>query len=194
MNTSPRIACARGASAAGSKPGWVRPRCVRIAALSVITLPSGSASVGICASGFTRCNSSSPGPGSHDAASTMRNGMFAIVSAASTEADPEPLLPYSVYTLSTALMQLRHAPLDLFRRHVLDVRGDRPDVTERIDERAAAIAVELVGHRFPFRSTRGQRLAEDAVDVLDVDHEPDGRAAECARSFVLFAGVGHHHR
>jgi hypothetical protein len=66
---------------------------MRIAALSVITEPSGSTSVGICASGFTPVSSSRPGPGSHDAASTMRNGMFARTSAASTAAAPEPWLP-----------------------------------------------------------------------------------------------------
>jgi hypothetical protein len=45
---------------------------IRIAALSVMTLPSSRTSVGICATGLTRRSSSKPGDGCHDAASTLR--------------------------------------------------------------------------------------------------------------------------
>ena len=49
-----------------------RPRCIRIAALSESTLPSGSTSVGICPSGLTSSSSSNASLRSHDAVSTMR--------------------------------------------------------------------------------------------------------------------------
>ena len=174
-----------------------------IAALSVITEPSGSTSVGICASGFTRFNSSRPGPGSHDAASTMRKGCRRASSAASAAAEPGSLAARIPACQSRRAVQgtdcasgaasddvgpllhhLRHAAVDLLGRHVLDVRGDGPHVAEGIDERAAAVAVELVHDRPLLRGARRERLPEDAVDVLHVDHEADRRAAEGLRAAV----------
>jgi hypothetical protein len=73
--------------------GCTRPRWIRIAALSVSTLPSGSCSVGICLSGLTRASSSIPDAGSHDAAFTIRNSTPIISSAASIAAEPEPFAP-----------------------------------------------------------------------------------------------------
>src|SRR3954471_20998350 len=70
---------------------------MRIAALSVITVPSSSTSVGTCARGFTAFIRSNAGLGCQLAASTHLNGCPAKRSAASTAAAPEPLAPYSVH-------------------------------------------------------------------------------------------------
>ena len=50
----------------------------------------------------------------------------------------------AVERVASPSLHVGHATVHLFGRHVLDVRGDRPHVAERIDERAAAVAVELV--------------------------------------------------
>src|SRR5260221_8096382 len=106
---------------------------MRMAALSVSTEPSGSNNVGIWHSGLTRCNSSRPGPGSHDAASMLRKGSPSSVSAASTAAEPEPLVPKSAYVAamrSTSVRHVREAALDLLGRNVSHVRADGPHVPD----------------------------------------------------------------
>ena len=72
-----------------------------MAALSESALPSGSTSVGIWPSGFSFSSSAKASFCSHEAVSTMRLGAPMIASAASTDADPEPFLPYSVYIASS---------------------------------------------------------------------------------------------
>jgi hypothetical protein len=95
MNTRPRIACARADGSAGSRPlpGWASARWIRIAALSVITLPSGSTSVGTRPVGLIRSSASKSGPGSHEAVRTICQRAPASPSAASIAAEPEPSLP-----------------------------------------------------------------------------------------------------
>src|SRR5262245_4145519 len=49
---------------------------------------------------------------------------------------------------STCVLHGRsRAALELFGGDVFDVRGERPNVAERVDERAGAVAVELVLER-----------------------------------------------
>src|SRR6478735_5859289 len=93
------MAAARAEACSGSSPdsGWTRPRWMRMAALSVITVPSGRTSVGICRSGFTRSSCAMSLLLSHEAAATSRYGCAHSSSAHSTAADPEPLIPNSVY-------------------------------------------------------------------------------------------------
>ena len=73
------------------------------------------------------------------------------------------------------------------------MRSERPHVAERIDERARAVAVELVGHRPLLFRTRRERLRENPVDVGHVDHEADRRAAARLRTVVGIGLVGEHH-
>src|SRR5437588_12479718 len=81
------------------------------------------------------------------------------------------------------------ASLELLRRHVLDVSGDGPDVTERVLERPGAIAVELVLHR-PLRPRAGfEGALEHGVDIREVQHDADARAAERARPAVTHLGM-----
>src|SRR5664279_2269954 len=152
MYTRPRIACARAAASSGRRPlaGCARPRWIRMAALSVSAEPSGSTRVGIWHSGLMRASSSCPGPGSHDAASMHVNSAAASVSAASAAAEPDPLVPNSVYMCPPGSLaagrvrQCLEAAVHFLGWNILDVRGERPHVAEWIDERAGAIAVELV--------------------------------------------------
>src|SRR5262249_57786687 len=58
--------------------------------------------------------------------------------------------------------------------------SDVPDVAGRIGHRARAVAVELVLHRSYQLGTGGQRALHDAIDVLDVQHDADRRAADPA--------------
>src|SRR5271157_4488475 len=72
---------------------------MRIAALSDSALPSGKTRVGIWPSGLTLRKSSNAAFGAHDAVSTMRYGASMRSSAIWIAADPEPCLPYRVYTV-----------------------------------------------------------------------------------------------
>src|SRR5215510_1216100 len=58
--------------------------------------------------------------------------------------------------------------------------SDVPDVAGRIGHRARAVAVELVLHRSYQLGAGGQRALHDAIDVLDVQHDADRRAADPA--------------
>src|SRR5438094_4017518 len=109
MNTRPRIACARGDASRGSNPdsGCALPRWIRMAALSVSTLPSSSTSVGICPSGLIFSSSTNASLVYHDAVSTMRNGASMIPSATWLDAEPEPFLPYSVYIVPPVIRESR---------------------------------------------------------------------------------------
>src|SRR3954452_24507829 len=115
---------------------------MRIAALSESAVPSSSTSVGICPSGLAVSSAAYASFCAHDAVSTMSNGWRATMSAASTHADPDPVLPYSVYIERSGFIErdsswhpLRHPALRFLDRYVLAMRGDRPYVAERVDER-----------------------------------------------------------
>src|SRR5208282_3173393 len=72
---------------------------MRIAALSDSALPSGNTRVGIWPSGLTLSRSAKAAFAAHDAVSTMRYGAPMRSSAIWVAADPEPCLPYKVYTV-----------------------------------------------------------------------------------------------
>ena len=95
MNTRPRKVCARALVLAGNSPlaGCISPRWIRIAALSVITLPSGKTRVGICPSGLTFFSSSIAESASQAEARTLRKPMPQRPSAASAIAEPLPWEP-----------------------------------------------------------------------------------------------------
>src|SRR5262245_7812384 len=65
-------------------------------------------------------------------------------------------------------VQLGRSPRDLLGRDVFLVRGDRPDVAEGIDDRARAVAVELVLQRPDELRARVDRLLHERVHVLHV--------------------------
>src|SRR5205085_1051267 len=74
------------------------------------------------------------------------------------------------------------AALQLFGRNVLDVRGDVPDVPERVFHATSAVAVELI-----LDGSRQLRAClhcsiDQRIYVLDVDEETDWRAAERLRA------------
>lgn len=64
-----------------------------MAALSVITSPSGVISVGTCPSGFRRNSRSRSGPGFRYGTSVSVCGTLASASAISTMAEPQPCEP-----------------------------------------------------------------------------------------------------
>ena len=65
-------------------------------------------------------------------------------------------------------------PLHLFRRDVFLVRRDMPDMAERIDDCAVAIAIELVLQRFLHRRTGFDGVIENGINVFDIDHQAHG--------------------
>src|SRR5713226_8385426 len=86
-------------------------------------------------------------------------------------------------------------PVYFVARQILLVRGDVPVMAERVGDAADAIAIELVGHRACELGPRGDRLADDGIDILDIEMDADrraadGRGAECADLWML---VRQHH-
>jgi hypothetical protein len=65
-------------------------------------------------------------------------------------------------------------PVDFGARQILLVRGDEPAMAERVGDAANAIAIELVGHRACELGARSDCLANDGVDILDIEMEADG--------------------
>src|SRR5438105_2212063 len=92
------------------------------------------------------------------------------------------------------LGKLRHAPPNLFAAQVLLVGGDGPNVAKWIREGAAAVAVELVFHRVQFLGAGSNRLLVAGIDIIDIEHNPDRRAAERfgALAAHLRAFIGEH--
>ncbi len=160
-------------SGSKSLSGCARPRWMRIAALSVMTEPSGSTSVGICTSGFTRVEfveartrppttldlrTMRPKRNLHGGREPPPRGVAAALRAL--------WLPSARYVWDHSRSGGHHLTcwpclpaIHLFRRHVLDVRGDGPHMAEGIGERAGAIAVELVRHRAHLCGACRDRLA-----------------------------------
>src|SRR5205823_14622457 len=72
--------------------------------------------------------------------------------------------------------------LQLFGRNVLDVRGDVPDVPERVFDAARAVAVELIRDGSRQLCACLYSLIDQRIYVLDVDEETDWRTAERLRA------------
>src|ERR1700737_3658325 len=79
---------------------------------------------------------------------------------------------------ASMLGHLRHALLDLLGRYIFLVGGDRPHVPGWIDNRARAIPIELVRQRALYFRPGGDGSVENRIAVLEVDAQPDRRAAE----------------
>src|SRR5688572_18346113 len=75
----------------------------------------------------------------------------------------------SCLSSTAALHRLFAALADLLHRELLDVRGEVPDVAERVLERAAAVAIELVLERLLHGGARLDGAREGLVHVLHVD-------------------------
>src|SRR5436190_4950970 len=86
------------------------------------------------------------------------------------------------------LGHIRGAALELGHRQILLVRGDVPDVAERILERAGAIAVELVLHRPDDLRAGGARARNSGVDVLHVHVDRHRRSAARLRAEEIHRG------
>src|ERR1041384_3957059 len=67
--------------------------------------------------------------------------------------------------------------------NILDVRRDVPLVAEWIDDRAGAVAVELVLDRTRLFRAGRNRLLEDGVHIVDVERNSEGGAAKSLRAF-----------
>src|SRR5881394_253191 len=84
--------------------------------------------------------------------------------------------------------------LNLLRREIFLVCGNGPLMTEWIQNGAASVAVELVLH-WPkkFRAGRN-RAGGHGVCILEIEHQPDGRAANRLRTARVHFGrlVGEH--
>src|ERR1700730_12984381 len=80
------------------------------------------------------------------------------------------------------VLESRGPSRKLFGRHVLDVRGDVPDVAEWILESAVPITVELILHWPNHLGTGGDRLARQRIDPFDVEVDADGGAADGSRA------------
>ena len=65
------------------------------------------------------------------------------------------------------------APVEFGAGQILLVGGDEPAMAERIGDAADAIAIELVGHGACERGARSDRLADDGIDILDIEMEAD---------------------
>ena len=94
------------------------------------------------------------------------------------------------------LTPLRGLALHLLRRHVFDVRRERPAVAERVFQNGDAVAVELVGQRPLHGGTRRLRALHEGIDIRDVDQQVDRRAAQRLRAAEVHLGelVGQHDR
>src|ERR1700735_3121820 len=77
----------------------------------------------------------------------------------------------------------RHARLHFLRRNVFNVGADRPLVAERIEKSSGAISIELIFNRTLHFGSRCDGLFCEGVDVVDVEHQTDGR------SVVMFRAV-----
>src|SRR5437868_5554534 len=75
--------------------------------------------------------------------------------------------------------QRRRTAADLVGRDILDMRRDVPEMAKRIDNRAKPVTVELVLDRPLQRRTGGDGFLRDRVDILEIDMQPDRRAADC---------------
>src|SRR5947207_10167735 len=171
MYTSPRIAWARAVDAAGSScdSGNSRPRWMRMAALSVSTVPSGRRSVGICFSGLMRSSSPIAESGSHDDARTRRNGTPVRSSAASTAADPDPWLPYRLYMLRAPLASTDSCPLIL--PNLSSPRREQCGAPREAVGRPVLVGGVVLGHRRHAGRQHDPRLLRRGVDV-DVGRQP----------------------
>jgi len=92
------------------------------------------------------------------------------------------LLPHLLRHL---LLPLLAARVHLLWRHLLDVRGDAPVMTERIDDLAEAIPPEHVGDGHRHLRPRVHRLLDDGVDVRDVQKGRPGDAPRRLRRLVV---------
>src|SRR4051812_23719625 len=79
-------------------------------------------------------------------------------------------------------MGARSPLLNLLLAEVFLVRGDVPHVAERIFDRAAAIAVELIGHRADELGASRDGLFGEPVAVLDIQVQMNRAAAERCRA------------
>src|SRR4051812_29557127 len=62
-------------------------------------------------------------------------------------------------------------PVHLPGRNVFLVRGERPDVPERVGRRTGTIAVERILDRPQGRLAGGDALLEPRIDILDVEQD-----------------------
>src|SRR2546423_5029409 len=86
------------------------------------------------------------------------------------------------------------ATFQLFRRDIFFMCREMPNMTKWIEDSSHAITIELVLQSFLDRRSRGYRLIENRINVFNVNHEADGRAAKRLGSFVthLCEFVGKH--
>ena len=102
------------------------------------------------------------------------------------------LLPLA---LPIALLEERFGTsVDFLWRKVFLMRCQKPDVSERVFQRAATVAIELVLHGLYDLRTCCDRLGKKFVYILDIHVQPNRRATQHlgATETELFARGGHH--
>ena len=99
-------------------------------------------------------------------------------------------------TLLAAAVRSFRAALHLFDGHIFLVGSYMPDMAERIDDGAHAIAVEFVRNRMLDGGAGADRLIESGVHVFHVDHNAHRRTVQRLRSFVphIRVFIGQHDR
>src|SRR5215469_10127089 len=88
--------------------GWSSASQINIAALSVINSPPGKTSAGTWRIGLIAASAGSPASSVRIELSTTRYGRSSSVNAASTITDPDPLAPWTTYSLMRAPQQSAH--------------------------------------------------------------------------------------
>src|ERR1041384_5614311 len=83
-----------------------------------------------------------------------------------------------------ASMAALHSLFHFFHRHIFLVRGYGPNMTEWISEGAGTIAVKLILHGALLFAAGSDRLFENSIDVVNIKHQTDGRAAPRRWAFI----------
>src|SRR5689334_970808 len=86
------------------------------------------------------------------------------------------------------LGQSFHAALHLLERYVFDMGGDSPDMTERINEVAGTVAVNLVLHGTTLAGAERECASKNIVNVCNVNHQANGTSAESFGT-AIWAGL-----
>src|SRR5215204_1731245 len=98
---------------------------------------------------------------------------------------------FSLFLLWLTLMSGSHgreALVDLLRRHVFLVRRNGPNVTKGIGQCSGTIAIELVLQRLHFRATCIDRLLENRVAIVNINHQAHRSSAISLRALKAHLG------
>src|ERR1019366_1122809 len=127
------------------------------------------------------------GPGSKYLGRTEKETEWLRYNAPQPPAIPiAPLQPPAIPIAPIRILVLlrRCPPLHFLGWNVLGVCSHVPDLSERVFEATHAITVELVGHRHQQFGAGRHSSLDYSIDILEIQHDADGRAASGLRSQV----------